>query len=45
MQTVIRTVNKGILVVGYAILAAVGAAMVAATGWAVRMGIADLTKR
>lgn len=45
VQTVIRTVNKGILVVGYAILAAVGAALVAATGWAVRMGIADLTKR
>lgn len=44
VKGVISTVNKGILVVGYAILTALGAGVVTLIGWAVKHGIMDMAQ-
>lgn len=42
VKRVITTVNKGILAVGYAFLAAIGAGAVSAVIWAVKHGIIEV---
>lgn len=42
LKTAIKTMNKGILVVGYAILGAVGAGIVSLIAWAVKHGILEV---
>lgn len=44
LKQVIKTVNGGILAVGYAILAAFGAGIVSVTIWAVKHGILEVAQ-
>ena len=44
VKTALKVLNGGILAVGYSILAAVGAGIVAVVVWAVKHGILELTQ-
>jgi hypothetical protein len=43
VKTILKVLNGGILAVGYSILAAVGAGMVALSVWSIKHGILELT--
>jgi hypothetical protein len=42
IKSAIKTMNRGILVVGYAILGAIGAGIVTVTVWAIKHGIIEV---
>lgn len=44
IKKIVNTVNKGILAVGYAVLAAIGAGLVSLAWWAAKHGIAEIAK-
>lgn len=45
VKRVVSTLNKGILAVGYAVLAAIGAGIVSIAWWAVKHGIAEVAAK
>jgi len=44
VKRIVGTLNKGILVVGYAVLGAIGAGIVSITVWAVKHGIIEVAQ-
>ena len=45
VKKIVNTMNKGILAVGYAIIAAVGAGIVSVSWWAIKHGIVEVAQK